>query len=142
LYRTKVRHLTGVFLTPVVAMLGAAAAEPIEFEASAGFSSMLIDRGETLATLNNELDLSITQPMKTGSLYAGLYRITPLGEDRRAFDEEVDYTIGFSTAFETVTLDVSANYLTYPGSSEEASLELAAELGWGHPRISGPGAWV
>lgn len=128
------RQTFGAFLLPLAVILaaGPAAADPLELEASAGLSSMLIDRGETLATLNNEIELIAAKPTDWGGVYGALYRISPIGADTRAFDEEVDYTIGLYTELEHVALDVSANYLTFPGSSEEASLELGAELGFSH----------
>ena len=127
---THVRQKTGAFLllTMLLGSAGQALADPIELEAGAGLSSMLIDRGETLATFNNELEISATQPVDWGGIYASVYRITPLGDDKSAFDEEVDYAIGFYTEIDGVGLDVSAAYLTYPGSSEEATVELAAEF--------------
>ena len=109
-----------------------AIAEPVEIDASTGVSSVLIDRGETPATFSNELALSASRDTSLGTFYGALYRITPLGDDRAAFDEEVDYTIGLNVQREMVSLDVSANYLTFPGSSEEDSLELAAEIGLDH----------
>lgn len=107
-------------------------ADPVEFEASAGVSSMLIDRGETLAKFNNEISLTIAQPASLGTLYGSVYRITPLGDDKTAFDEEVDYTIGMSFEGDALSLDVSVNRLTFPGSTEDAATELVAEIGAAH----------
>lgn len=127
--RTCVGQSTGAFLlTLLLGSTGQAMADPIELEAGAGLSSMLIDRGETLAAFNNELEIIATQPTDWGGIYASVYRITPLGDDTSAFDEEVDYAIGFHTEIDGVGLDASAAYLTYPGSSEETTVELAAEL--------------
>ncbi|MCR9194496.1 MAG: hypothetical protein NXH88_07175 [Hyphomonas sp.] len=122
-------------LISVTAFAGCAEAvanEALELEVSAGVSTLLIDRGESLATTNNELGLTISRKTSVGDVYASLYRITPLGGDARAFDEEVDYTIGFRGAFADVEYDLSANYLTFPGSAEETSLEIATEFAWNH----------
>lgn len=85
--RTCVGQSTGAFLlTLLLGSTGQAMADPIELEAGAGLSSMLIDRGETLAAFNNELEIIATQPTDWGGIYASVYRITPLGDDTSAFD--------------------------------------------------------
>lgn len=101
-------------------------------EVSTGVSSNLIDRGETLATLNNETSVTVVRALNVGEVYGGIYRISPLGRDASAFDEEVDYTLGFAFEEGELAVDVSANYLTYPGSPEEPSIELALGLGYEH----------
>ena len=110
-----------------------AQAEPWAIEGSTSLSSGLIDRGETLATLNNETSFSLTRETDFGGVYAGLYRISPIGSEAGAFDEEVDFTIGMSFEQNGAAFDVSANYLTYPGSAEEKTLELAGEVGFDLP---------
>lgn len=122
------RKKFSIAILAILSIFQPAFADPIEIEASAGVSSMLIDRGETLATLNNELSLTVSKEVSSGSIYGALYRITPLGDDRSAFNEEVDYTLGFSGG-DMISYDISANYLTFPGSTDTASLELAAEFG-------------
>jgi hypothetical protein len=129
----RLKSVGGLIATIALAGLGGAAlAEPIELEFSAGVSTLLIDRGESLATTNNEFGLTISHQTSIGGVYTSLYRITPIGGDARAFDEEVDFTIGIGGAIADVGYDLSANYLTLPGSAEEASLELAAEFVWDH----------
>ena len=105
-------------------------ADPLGFEFSTSVSSGLIDRGETLATLNNETSFTLAQPLQFGEVYGSLYRISPIGGEANAFDEEVDYSIGFTFENGGISYDTSANYLTFPGSDEEASLELAVEIGF------------
>lgn len=109
-----------------------AQAEGTSVEVGTGFSTLLIDRGESLATTNNEFSLTVTQDTTIGGVYGGLYRISPIGGEARAFDEEMDYIVGIGGSAGGVAYDFSANYLTYPGSDEEASLELAAGFGWDH----------
>ena len=101
-------------------------------EATTGISSGLIDRGETLATLNNETSFTVARTLHFGEVYGSLYRISPVGGEASAFDEEVDYTVGFAFENSGFSFDASANYLTFPGSSEDASLELAAETSFEH----------
>jgi len=110
----------------------AALAERWSTEASTAISSGLIDRGETLATLNNETSFTLARTFETGEVYGGLYRISPIGGEASAFDEEVDFTIGFAFENSGIVFDASANYLTFLGSAEEASLELAVEAGFEH----------
>jgi len=54
-------------------------ADPLGFEFSTSVSSGLIDRGETLATLNNETSFTLAQPLQFGEVYGSLYRISPIG---------------------------------------------------------------
>lgn len=112
--------------TPVIT------AEPLSVEASTSIASGLIDRGETLARLNNETDLTFIRAFDSADVYASIYRISPIGGDAGAFDEEVDYTIGVAFERSGLAFDASANYLTYPGSSEEPSLERAGEVAVEH----------
>ncbi|MFN3211700.1 MAG: hypothetical protein ACE37M_01225 [Henriciella sp.] len=42
------------------------------------------------------------------------------------------FSIGFAFENSGIAFDTSANYLTYPGSTEDASLELAVEMGVEH----------
>ncbi len=52
-----------------------AQAEGTSVEVGTGFSTLLIDRGESLATTNNEFSLTVTQDTTIGGVYGGLYRI-------------------------------------------------------------------
>lgn len=105
-------------------------ADPWGYEATTSISSGLIDRGEALATLNNEASFTVARALQFGEVYGSLYRISPIGGEASAFDEEVDYTVGFAFEKSGVAFDASANYLTFPGSNEDASLELATEIGF------------
>ena len=122
------------FFFAIVVLAGspAAIADSWSAEASSSISSGLIDRGETLATLNNETSFTLARVLGGGEFYGGLYRISPLGGEASAFDEEVDFTIGFAFENSSINFDASANYLTFPGSAEQASLELAVEMGVEH----------
>ncbi|MFN3211699.1 MAG: hypothetical protein ACE37M_01220 [Henriciella sp.] len=75
----------------VLAGTPVATAEGWSAEASTSVSSGLIDRGESLATLNNETSVTLTRSLDLGDVYGGIYRITPLGSDASAFDEEVNF---------------------------------------------------
>lgn len=118
-------------------VLGSAAiatADPeIAITIDGGVSTHLIDRGETLALLNNEAAITAEIDLASGAAYAAIYRITPIGDDDSAFDEEVDYTIGYAFSGNGWAADVSANYLTYPGNNDDASTELAASLEFDMP---------
>ena len=129
----RLKQMTALVSTAMLAgMTFTAQAEGTSVEVGTAFSTLLIDRGESLATINNEFTATIAQDTSVGSVYAALYRISPFGGEARAFDEEVDYTLGFASEAAGVAYDFSANYLTYPGSAEEASLELAAAFDWDH----------
>ena len=91
-------------------------------------SSTVIDRGGHIAGPAFEAALILESDIGNGTLYGGVYRLTPLGADQGAFPDETDYTIGYAFAGEGFTADVSASWLTYPGEGEEASLELAGEV--------------
>lgn len=116
----------------VLAAAPGALAEPWAWEGSTSLSTSVIDRGETLATLNNETSFTVSRAAPVGEIYGGLYRISPIGDDASAFDEEVDYTIGFAFEQNGIAFDASANYLTFPGSAADESLELAGEVSFDH----------
>jgi len=91
-------------------------------------STSLHDRGEQLSAETLELMLGVEQSTSLGTAYATVYRIEPIGPSRQAFSSETDYSIGLIVEAERFSADVSANYLTYPGSDDEPSLELAASI--------------
>lgn len=115
----------------------AMAEQPI-WSAEAGVSSILIDRGEQLAGLNLETSIGV----EYGSLFAGIYRISPFGDDREAFAEEVDYTVGAVFATELLEVVVAANWLTFPGAAGESTLELDAEVVANAPWAPGIYVWT
>lgn len=98
------------------------------FFADFAVSSTLIDRGEQLGRETLEASAGLEIPLGEAAAYGAVYRITPLGGDGPAFDEEVDYTLGLAWKGEGYSADVSANWLTYPGSAAGESLELAGEV--------------
>lgn len=109
------------------------ASAEIDFSAEGAVSSMVIDRGEQIGGPSLEIGVSGETALGAGALYAGVYRLTPFGEDQAAYADEFDYTVGYAWAGEGYEADVSANWLTYPGEGETASLELAGELALAAP---------
>lgn len=110
------------------ALFAEEAAGETSFGAEAIVSSMLIDRGEQIGGPTLELALVAEKDTGSGTLYGGLYRLTPFGDDQDAFADEFDYTIGYAWDGAGYEADVSANWLTYPGEGDEASLELFGEV--------------
>lgn len=100
----------------------------IDLSAEAALSSMLIDRGEQIGGPAFETGLAAEKPFGPGAAYASIYRLTPIGDDQDAFADEFDYTLGYAWEGEGYAADLSANWLTYPGEGDEASLELAGEI--------------
>ncbi|MGB3624589.1 MAG: hypothetical protein WA989_02095 [Henriciella sp.] len=114
-------------LLPAALLAGEAMGET-QFVAEAVVSSMLIDRGEQIGGPTLEVALLAEKEAGAGVLYGGLYRLTPFGDDQAAFADEFDYTIGYGWQGAGYAADVSANWLTYPGEGDEASLELFGEV--------------
>lgn len=106
--------------------------------AEAGFSSALHDRGEQLSAETLELLVGLEQSTAFGAVYATMYRIQPQDGSASPFNEETDYSVGLVVDDSAYSLDLSANWLTYPGSSDDSSLELVAALDlhvWAKPLI-------
>lgn len=101
--------------------------------ADVAVSTAVIDRGEQLAAGNTEITIGVESDAGPATLYGVIYRRTPIGNAHSAFDEEVDYAAGAVWAGEGVELDVSAAWLTFPGSQGSASLELAAAVTLDNP---------
>lgn len=121
------KNLFGVVFTAVglsALTLPATAETSVSIDTSV--STLLIDRGEALATLNNDFAITAQTSIGGGAGYVSVYRISPLGSEGEAFDEEVDYTLGYAFDAEAFDLDLSATYLTYPGNNDDASVELVA----------------
>ncbi|MEQ9316943.1 MAG: hypothetical protein RLN72_13895 [Henriciella sp.] len=114
-------------LLPAILFAGEAVGE-VRFGSEAVVSSMLIDRGEQIGGPTLELGFGAETDIGGGHLYGGLYRLTPFGDDQAAFADEFDYTIGYAWEGAGYAADVSANWLTYPGEGDEASLELFGEI--------------
>lgn len=114
------------------AMLGAAALfaevagadEKVWLSADFAASSSLFDRGEQIGGPTLEFGATAETTVSGATVYAAFYRLLPVGSDQDAFDDEADYTAGLVLENDTVTADLSANWLTYPGEGAEASLEL------------------
>lgn len=115
-------------LAVLLALCPAAMAEEISWFAGATASTMVIDRGEQLAGNTLEAEFGLETSIGGGTAYAALYRITPIGGDQAAFDDEFDYTLGYAFEGSGWAGDVSANWLTFPGEETESSLELAGEI--------------
>ncbi|MEH6744123.1 hypothetical protein [Hyphomonas sp.] len=106
--------------------------------ADATVSTSLQDRGAQLSRETLELLAGIERPTSFGTAYAAVYRIEPLGTSRSVFSPETDYSLGFVLEGKRYTADLSANWLTYPGTSEDSTLELVAAIEldlWGMPHI-------
>jgi len=91
-----------------------------------GFTSTAIDRGEQIGGPAHEGAVFVELPFGSGTAYGGVYRLTPIGPDQAAFPDEVDYFAGYVFSAETVEVDLSANWLTFPGDADESSLEIVA----------------
>ena len=94
----------------------------------AAISSGLHDRGEQIGPLTLETELLLETTGAHGTLYGGLYRLTPIGADQAAFADETDYVIGYQFDIQGGSMDLTASWLTYPGTEDEESLELAASF--------------
>lgn len=105
-----------------------AAAQEVTIGADIAVASALFDRGEQISGPAVEAGLAVATGFGGGELYGAIYRLTPVGSDQAAFADEFDYTIGYAWDADGYSADISANWLTFPGSSDEASLELAGEL--------------
>lgn len=125
-------HVRAALALGIVAS-GAAAAQDINVSFDAGVMPMLIDRGEQLSGTTVDKAVTLGVGAWGGEVYGGVYRITPVGENDTAFDEEFDYTIGYAFETDVVSVDVSINELTFPGLSEENSTEVFSELGFNAP---------
>lgn len=105
-----------------------AEAKETRFFADAAISSSLIDRGEQIGPLTIETSIGVESDLNGVSVYGALYRLTPIGPDGDAFDDEMDYTFGMAWEGDAYTADISANWLTYPGEESDASLELVGSV--------------
>lgn len=99
------------------------------FVADLAASTMLIDRGEQLGRETLEATIGVEVDVGAATVYGAFYRILPVGPDQGAFDDEADFVIGMGWEGDGYSADISANWLTFPGQDDEASLELAAEIG-------------
>ena len=98
-------------------------ADPIELEATTSVSSSNIDRGETLALMNNETEIQFVKSTQLIDMSVGISRITPIGHDRSAFDDELSISIGAGVETSTRRADLSISYLSFPGSDAPPSIE-------------------
>lgn len=96
--------------------------------ADAAVSSSVIDRGEQIGPLTLEASAGLEADVSGATVYGAIYRLTPIGGDADAFDDETDYTIGVAWQGRGYTADVSANWLTYPGEAAGSSLELVGSV--------------
>ena len=106
-----------------------ALAAPLSFYAESNLGTALIDRGEQLAEEVNETPLGVELGVGAGTVFADVYRITPLGNRDDLFTEEVDYTLGYAFEAAGSGITVGGSWLTYPGTNETESLELFSEIG-------------
>ncbi|MEL6569917.1 MAG: hypothetical protein AAFQ22_16005, partial [Pseudomonadota bacterium] len=113
--------LTAVFAAPAVAK-----GPSVYLDIAAG--SALIDRGEELAETVVETAIGVEQAFGTGTVFAEIYRISPVGGDNDAFAEEVDFAAGYSFEAGGQDITLGAAYLTFPGAGEDNSLELTGEI--------------
>lgn len=106
----------------------AATAQEVSIVAEGVAATSFIDRGEHISGPGFEAGIAVGTAFAGGEIYGALYRLTPVGDDQAAFADEFDYTVGYAFEGDGYAADVSANWLTFPGSNDEASLELAGEL--------------
>lgn len=112
----------------------AAHAGDVVLGAEIGVASAVHDRGEQLGAETFDFGLGAGFAVSESSeIYGGVFRLLPFGSDQDLFDDEFDYTVGYIWSGETLTVDLSANYLTYPGESTEASLELMGVFSFDAP---------
>ena len=118
--------LTAAAIATSVAPVAEAQSRSVFGEAR--MSSSLHDRGEQLSAETLELLLGLEQSTAFGAVYTSIYRIEPIGPTAGAFASETDYSIGVIVEEDTFSADLSANWLTYPGSEDGSTLELALSI--------------
>lgn len=92
-------------------------------------STSLIDRGEQIGFESFEAEIIAEKSVEKAVFYGGVYRLLPVGADSEFFDNETDYIIGMNYTANKFNFDFSANYITYPAESADASMELVAAIG-------------
>ncbi len=104
-------------------------AEGAQFLAESVMSSAVMDRGEQISGLSLEMAAAVELPAGDSLFYGAVYRRAML-DDKAVFEDEADYSVGMIWAGAGYVVDVSANWLTYPGEVSRDSLEfdLAVEL--------------
>ncbi|KCZ94100.1 hypothetical protein [Hyphomonas johnsonii] len=127
--------------TAITCLPFAADAESKRFFFDAATSSALLDRGEQIGGHTAEFFAGAEAAAGDLLLYATVYRLLPVGPDRAAFDNETDYSVGAIREGQGYVVDVSANWLTYPGEQEASSLELAASISLDLPFAPGMAAF-
>lgn len=103
-------------------------AQEVDFAVEVAAATSFIDRGEHISGPGFEAGIAAGTAFAGGEVYGAIYRLTPIGDDQAAFADEFDYTLGYAWEGDGYVADMSANWLTFPGSEAEASLELAGEL--------------
>lgn len=103
------------------------------FTTEVAVSNMLIDRGEQLSAEALEFAVTLEQSVDAYTVYLSGYLINPIGDDADAFEQEIDYTVGAAWSGSGYTVDVSANWLTYPDTTSDNSVEIATEFALNAP---------
>lgn len=85
-------------------------------------SSAVMDRGEQIGSSSLEIASAVELPAGDSLLYGAVYRRVIL-EDKAVFEDEADYSVGMIWAGEGFAVDLSSNWLTYPGEASGDSLE-------------------
>lgn len=100
----------------------------------AGVSSAVHDRGEQLGAETFDFGLGAGFATSENSeVYASVFRLMPVGPDQDMFDDEFDYSVGYVWSGDTVSIDLSANLLTFPGEETDTSLELMGVVAFDAP---------
>lgn len=102
------------------------------FSGELRLGTAVFDRGEQLAGDALEAELGVAfDTGASGSIYGAVYTIQPIGGDADAFAEEIDYVLGYAWEGGQLAIDVSIAELTFPGSGDNSTTELAGEIAWG-----------
>ena len=109
------------------------AEEKFRWAVDAAASSALFDRGEQIGGETVEFGATVTTSLSGASIYGSFYRLLPAGSDQEAFPDEADYSVGVIFEGDAIAADLSANWLTYPGEDDEASLELVGNFDFNAP---------
>ncbi len=136
---TRRRSMHWIVLTAAVAFMtkAADAQQSYEWTVDVAASSAVFDRGEQIGGETVEFSAGMEVALPSASVYTSFYRLLPVGNDQKAFDDEADYALGVIINGDAMIADLSANLLTYPGESAEHSLELLGIFNFDAPLAPG-----
>ena len=132
---------TLIMATTAMTVLSAGAeAQQKRFFAEAAYSTSVLDRGEQIGTGAVEWDVGAEILVGDFAPFVSIYRRTPVGPHRDAYDGETDYTLGMTAETTAFAASFAANWLTYPGEDTNPSLEWTGAVEFAHvlaPAIAG-----